>query len=67
MTLRYAINQEVYTNSLLIYPHFDESEIFEFYWQRRDSFFFGSTEQRINQLSSDLSFQCSVLDYRSMI
>ena len=49
MTLRYAINQEVFTNSLLIYPHFDESDIFEFYWQRRDSFFFGSSEQRIKK------------------
>ncbi len=67
MALKHTIDQEVYTNSLLIYPNFDEDKISEFFWRRRNSYFSTCYEQKITQYPPDLSYQCSVLDYHSSI
>lgn len=67
MTLKHIIGQEVYTNSILIYPHFDEENIKEFYWQKKYSYLNPSHEQKIFQKNPDLSYQCSILDYRSTV
>ena len=67
MTLKHTIDQEVYTNSILIYPHFDEEKIQEFHWRRKNCYLNPSYEQKISQKTPDLSYQCSILDYRSTI
>lgn len=67
MTLKQSIDQDVYTNSLLIYPYFDEENLTEFYWRRRNPFFFTNYYQKINQHLPDLSYQCTILDYNSVI
>ena len=67
MAIKHTISEEVYTNSILIYPHFDEDSIAEYFWRRKNPFFSTSYEQKINQYTPDLAYQCSVLDYRSTI
>ena len=67
MALKHTIDQEVYTNSLIFYPNFDEDKITDYYWRRRNSSFSSSYEQKIMQYPPELSYQCSVLDYRSTI
>ena len=39
MQRQYEIEQEIYTNSFLIYPHFDEDNLTQFYWQRKNPYF----------------------------
>ena len=67
MTLKQTIDQEVFTNSLLIYPNFDEDKIIEFYWRRRNPIFLNINEQKIIQHFPELSYQCSLLDYGATI
>ena len=67
MALKHTITEEVFTNSILIYPHFDEHKIREFFWRRRNSFFSTLYEEKINQLCPELSYQCTILDYYSTI
>lgn len=47
MEQKHVINEELYTNSLLISPNPDEESIIEFYWVKKNSMFSNSKEKRV--------------------
>lgn len=67
MALKHTIAQTVFTNSLLIYPNGEQQQIKEFYWRRKNSPFSMEYEQRIEQNPPELTYQCTIMDYKSTI